>query len=385
MKDKFLKPKIVSFKKIEKLWETNRVPTQIYIHSAFCESICKFCIYKGGLLHSKNSLSYNRYFNDYLPSQWDKYSSIISKNKIQGIYFGGGTPNTEEDLANLKPIFDKMRNVDCVEKTIELHFGLPITDKTIEVLAKEKFNTALICIQTFNKDILKEENRVSAADNNLDEIIGKLHQSNINVGIDLIIFKGHSDQIVHDVEQLMLLKNKPDEITILHQIEHGSRDFTEKHPLPSEYRAQLIKLTAPFYKGHVGTGNDSFTFVKEDKVSIFDKSFFSFRKYQMAVPDNFRSLIGIGSLKTIGHRSYSKIGRNIYFENYNVSKNKVNYTLYTVPSSKEIIKRAIDHIEIDPIFYDNSLIEFKIMYITPEFTDNLEIGYPNVLVKYQKQ
>lgn len=169
-----------------------------------------------------------------------------------------------------------MRNVHCVEKTIELHFGLPITDKTIEVLAKEKFNTALICIQTFNKDILKEENRIFAADNNLDEIIGKLHQNNINVGIDLIILKGHSDQIVHDVEQLMLLKNKPDEIAILHQIEHGSRDFTEKHPLQSEYRTRLIELTAPFYKGHVGTGNDSFTFVKEDKVSIFDKSFFFF-------------------------------------------------------------------------------------------------------------
>lgn len=206
--------KLVSFFKIKKLWRANKNPVQIYIHSAFCKSICKYCCYRGTALTEKNKDLYYRYFYKYLPKQIDKYKKIISSQQINSIYFGGGTPNIEEDLANLMPAFEKLRNVQCNEKIIELHTGLPITDKTIELLKKEHFTTVTLCQQTFDKKKLNYENRIDVANNDLDSIVGKFHNAGINVGMDFIVFKDDSERINTDIDKILSWQNKPDEITI---------------------------------------------------------------------------------------------------------------------------------------------------------------------------
>lgn len=379
-----LKPKIVSFNKIKKLWKDNKRPTQLYIHSAFCKSICNFCIYRGGLDLSKHSTLYTKYFNEYLPNQVSNYLDIIKNQTLQGIYFGGGTPNIEEDLANLKPTFDLLHDIPCIEKTIELHFGLPITDKTIEILAKEHFNSVILCIQTLDETKLKEENRLNIANNDLDEIIGKLHQININVGIDLIAFPDNYDRAVKDMEKLMSLKNKPDEVTILHKLEPGCDNYTPKQILSPEQQIKLHLLTRNLYETIIGTDDRSFTFILRSKFEEYDKSFYSFRSYQMATPDDDRALIGIGSTRKTGHRSYSVLGRYIYFENADLTKNKVNYALYQVPTAKECIKNALKDLDMEDIFRDNSSLEFKIMYPTPEFVKDYQLARPSVLIKYKR-
>lgn len=206
--------KVIPFLKIKKLWKANKNPVQIYIHSAFCKSICKYCCYRGTALAEKNKDLYYKYFYKYLPKQINKYKKIISNRHINSIYFGGGTPNTEEDLANLIPAFEKLRDVQCNEKIIELHTGLPIIDKTIELLKKEHFTTAILCQQTFDKKKLKHENRIDIANNNLDSIIEKFHNIDINVGLDLIVFKDGPDSIITDINTILSWQNKPDEITI---------------------------------------------------------------------------------------------------------------------------------------------------------------------------
>ena len=113
--------KQVHFSAIKKLWKTNKNPVQIYIHSAFCKSICKYCCYRGTELSDQNESLYHKYFYKYLPKQIDKYKKIIDNQYINSIYFGGGTPNIEKDLANLMPAFEKIRDVKCNEKITDLY------------------------------------------------------------------------------------------------------------------------------------------------------------------------------------------------------------------------------------------------------------------------
>lgn len=382
MKCKFLRSRKVSFNKIEKLWKNNKAPIQLYIHSPFCKTHCKFCIYNGGIFcSSKDKDLYNNYFNTYLPNQIDKYSEIIHTQNIHGIYFGGGTSNIEEDLASLNPVFERTRDINCVERTIELHFGLPITDKTIEKLAQEKINTVILCIQTLDEDKTKEQCRPICKDNNLDEIIGKLHKKNINVGIDLIIFKdGNFNRIAEDIEKFMSLKNKPDTITASYEIDLVSISYKSYEFLTDEIKNKILCLAGSYYK--MRFKHNCIDFVAPDKVDIFENSFYSFRRYEAAEPSYITPLIGIGSLRSEGHRSYSRIGPYVYLENYN--KGNPNYTLYKIPPAKRYIKRAIRRLKIDPVMYQTSYIEIKLRYNSPEHTKEYKITEPSVMIKYKK-
>lgn len=382
MKNK-LKPKIVSFNKIKKLWE-NELPVTVYIHSAFCKNICNFCIYKGGIPYSGHQELYSKYFNEYLPNQLNNYADIIAKRKVACIYFGGGTPNMEEDLANLGTVFDKVRDIPCTEKVIELHYGLPITDRTIETLAKEHFTTALICIQTFDSTKLKEENR-PMYDNDLDYIIKQLHQKNISVGIDLIDFLDSEERIVSDIKYLTELENKPDEITILHEITPSDSNYMTAAVMSESVKKSLFDLASPFYKIHISSGNDSYTFVLNEKMDDYYKNFFTFRQYQIAVPDDDKGIIGIGSAKESGHRSYSRVGRYVYLENHDITKNKTTYQLYHMPSAQTCIQKALKKIKLDPIFYNGSYVKFRVCYVTPEFTKDFNPGWPHVIVEYKRK
>lgn len=343
--------KLVSFFKIKKLWRANKNPVQIYIHSAFCKSICKYCCYRGTALTEKNKDLYYRYFYKYLPKQIDKYKKIISSQQINSIYFGGGTPNIEEDLANLMPAFEKLRNVQCNEKIIELHTGLPITDKTIELLKKEHFTTIILCQQTFDRKKLNYENRVDMANNDLDSIVGKFHNAGINVGMDFIVFKDDSERINTDIDKILSWQNKPDEITIalnfFEELSFSSIEGACSKLSQIGYTIPLIYESPSRY-----FQRKTFRFVYKDKFNLFYNTLYSFIPY-LSETNSFEafdtSILGIGSLPNMIKQTFSKVGNDTYSENWNGKK--VKYTLYRPLSYKKQIKNLLkflpDYLPVD--------------------------------------
>lgn len=333
--------KLVSFLKIKKLWKANKNPVQIYIHSAFCKSICKYCCYRGTGLSGQNESLYHKYFYKYLPKQIDKYKKIINNQYINSIYFGGGTPNIEKDLANLMPVFEKIRDVKCNEKIIELHMGLPITDKAIEVLKKEHFTTVVLCQQTFDKKKLEQENRVNIANNDLDTIIKKFHNAGINVGMDFIVFKDDPERISADIDIILSGQNKPDEITI-------ALNYFEELGF-SNIENACSKLSKFGYTIPLIYDNPSsyfqrkiFRFVHKDKFNLFYNTLYSFIPY-LSETNSFEafdtSVLGIGSLPNMVKQTFSKIGNNTYSETWNGKT--VKYTLYKPLSYKKQIKNLL--------------------------------------------
>lgn len=333
--------KLVSFFKIKKLWKANKNPVQIYIHSAFCKSICKYCCYRGTELSDQNESLYHKYFYKYLPKQIDKYKKIIDNQYINSIYFGGGTPNIEKDLANLMPAFEKIRDVKCNEKIIELHMGLPITDKAIEMLKKEHFTTVILCQQTFDKKKLEQENRVNIANNDLNTIIKKFHDADINVGMDFIAFADDPNRITSDINSFLSIENKPDEITIalnyFEELSFSSIEGACSKLSQIGYTLPLIyESPSKYFQRKV------FRFVYKDKFNLFYNTLYSFIPY-LSETNSFEafdtSILGIGSLPSMIKQTFSKVRDNTYSENWNGKK--VKYTLYRPLSYKKQIKNLL--------------------------------------------
>lgn len=200
----------VDFEFIKQIWAKNKNEVCLYINSPYCASHCNYCIYWS----SGKDSNYRDFYDRHLPEQVDKYLPILQKSKIRYAYFGGGTPNFE-GLTNLIPVFERLKDLDIKERVIELHYGQRISDEDIELLIKYKFTTAIVCIQTFDKKILKRRNRIHLYDNDLDYIVGKLQAAGIFVGIDIMEFPGKEGKaIISDFKKIRQLKNLPDEITI---------------------------------------------------------------------------------------------------------------------------------------------------------------------------
>ena len=239
------------------------------------------------------------------------------------------------------PAFEKIRDVKCNEKIIELHMGLPITDKAIEMLKKEHFTTVILCQQTFDKKKLEQENRVNIANNDLNTIIKKFHDADINVGMDFIAFADDPNRITSDINSFLSIENKPDEITIalnyFEELSFSSIEGACSKLSQIGYTLPLIyESPSKYFQRKV------FRFVYKDKFNLFYNTLYSFIPY-LSETNSFEafdtSILGIGSLPSMIKQTFSKVRDNTYSENWNGKK--VKYTLYRPLSYKKQIKNLL--------------------------------------------
>ncbi len=345
----------IKFDEIERIWEKNTAPTMLYVHSAFCKSICKYCVYRG-CLKDKN---FDKYFNDYLPSQIEKYLPIINNQNITEIYFGGGTPNIVPDLSNLEPAFEKIRHIKAREKVIELHFNIPITEKTISKVIEEGFTTVILCIQTFNRNLLARQNRVNERCNDIEEIISKFHDAGLYVAADFIYFPDDVEgfeSLQRDLRTLARLNNKFDEITFSTCYQNKTN---KEHAIAKDLEEALEKSKFDFcvlpvsHDANLKSSDNASekAYIKEWE-SLFDPPFSSFQEYirayngarlfraeSLVKGDFFKfppyldethheltyeinssyfeketSVIGVGSYKNADKSTYSRCGEYSYHE-----------------------------------------------------------------------
>ena len=226
--------KFIPFEEVEKFWEkSKKALTMGYVHNPFCHGVngksCKFCIYRGTTKATKEEV--NDYYFNYLPKQFEKYKNVIKGRRFSLIAFGGGTPNylsAEEFEKFLKLLPKEWKNIP---KQIELHTAY-ITKEWLEMLAKYNFKLLTFCIQTFDEEILKNQNRLPPVKNTV-ELMKYANELGMYTAVDLISYwsevslEKNKEILINDLK--ILREAKPDEISIALLCQERQRtEYVEK-------------------------------------------------------------------------------------------------------------------------------------------------------------
>tara|TARA_B100000029_G_scaffold17533_1_gene17952 strand:+ start:819 stop:2141 length:1323 start_codon:yes stop_codon:yes gene_type:complete len=204
----------VSGEEILNLWKTTPEPIGVYIHSPFCKEQCSYCVFKGTIF---NKHTYRQYYEDYLPRMIDFYSEVLASARINGFFFGGGTPTlmSPDEMRNL---FDLIPNFKSQpNKLMEMHV-CDWSKEQLDVLREYNFNIVVVCVQTFDSETLKKQKR--RVPKSIDEVCENIRYANsigLNTCSDLIYFDTgdiakDSGRLINDIE--LLANNGTTEITI---------------------------------------------------------------------------------------------------------------------------------------------------------------------------
>ncbi len=168
------------------LWNNIQSDLNVYVHSPFCPSICKFCHYKGNEFNfGRDSSLYDKYYYDYLPEAIAPFLPLIKSRHIVNYFFGGGTPSlmNVETMRFLFEIFPGFKDVKS--KTFEIHPAV-WTEDQLDILKEYNFNCCIIGIQSFEKSVLDRQKRLYATKEKIKELAQKIKERGLYLAIDLI-------------------------------------------------------------------------------------------------------------------------------------------------------------------------------------------------------
>lgn len=155
----------------------------IYVHVPFCYRKCLYCAFYSVALLSKKS--------DYLQAlqlDIERNKSYLDDNKIDTIYFGGGTPSllSPDELANIfQYIADNFQVSDHYEWTLEAN-SEQLTESYLSDLHAIGINRLSIGVQSLDDATLKFLGRRHTAEQALSAVKNAAKVGFGNVSIDLI-------------------------------------------------------------------------------------------------------------------------------------------------------------------------------------------------------
>ena len=300
----------------------------VYIHSPFCASICKFCIY-AGVSVGKYKNEYNDYYEKYLPKVIDFYKLILTEKTdlIDNWFFGGGTPSlmspeTMDSLFASLPNFKDHK----AEKTFEIHPGVFQVEQ-LDVLKKYNFDTIIICQQTLDRETLIKQKRVPSGIEELELLTEECRKRNFNIGFDIIGFLNELDSdeeiLQKDLKEVYDIV-KPDQISV--QTLYQRKDLTEKvirciynsnFKKSKEYLIELFGDIDPDDIESVIASNSNskcLRLYKKEKTNTLQYNLIDYMDPHWGVQNKENHTLAIGSFKNPSTQTHSNIGLFNYIE-----------------------------------------------------------------------
>ena len=154
----------------------------IYIHIPFCKKACHYCDF-----HFSTSFKHKDQMINSLKHEILIRNRELKDEKIESIYFGGGTPsvlNIREINSLIETVYDNYLVNDSVEITLEANPD-DLTDEKILELFNSKVNRLSIGVQSFFEKDLKLMNR-SHTRNQAMNCIKSAGKYFDNISVDLI-------------------------------------------------------------------------------------------------------------------------------------------------------------------------------------------------------
>ena len=223
----------------------------IYIHVPFCVKKCVYCDF-----YSKTHLSLIPDYVQSLLKEIERRSGL--KEKIDTIYFGGGTPSllsikdVETLLQAIGGHFSVLRDVEI---TLEVNPGTVDFDY-LSRLKRAGINRLSIGVQSFNDDKLKFLTRIHTAEQAINTIDDAGKAGFDNISMDLIYGLPFETQNIWREDLKQALKMMPSHLSCyMLTIEPGT-PLDEKlkkglfHPLGSTVISTLFKKTSQFLSNH---------------------------------------------------------------------------------------------------------------------------------------
>lgn len=153
----------------------------VYIHIPFCKKACTYCDF-----HFSTRLSNKGSMVASIADEINKRSSLITE-RIETIYFGGGTPSllSPKEFDRILNSLHKNFNISSnPELTLELNPD-DMNEEKIKSFQASGLNRLSIGIQSFDDDVLKFMNRSHSAQESVRivEIVQKLGLENITADL----------------------------------------------------------------------------------------------------------------------------------------------------------------------------------------------------------
>ena len=155
----------------------------IYIHIPFCKRKCHYCNF-----FSLATTKYRPEFQKALLDEIVLRRNYIKDEKVDSIYFGGGTPSllTLDELKSiLSEIYSSFKISDTAEITLESNPD-DLNSSYLAGLKNTAVNRLSIGIQSFNDEELKYVNRVHSAQEAIASIKTAQDAGFDNLSLDLI-------------------------------------------------------------------------------------------------------------------------------------------------------------------------------------------------------
>jgi coproporphyrinogen III oxidase-like Fe-S oxidoreductase len=200
--------------------------TTLYIHIPYCTQKCSYCEY-----FSKITNEVSDTYIDYLEEQFKEVSPVFKGEKISAINFGGGTPNTLS-AKQLKRVLDMVEKYWDLEISDDNEMGFEfnpyhMTDEYIEVLKNSFINRLSMGIQSFNRDVIENENRLYTSKERVKEIYDACKSWTKMINVDLLAgLNGQTSEILRE-DVRALLEIGVEVITIYELNRIGDRNNAE--------------------------------------------------------------------------------------------------------------------------------------------------------------
>ena len=177
---------LVNFDYIKNLWQhiDKNEDISLYVHTPFCKTQCKYCLYSGKINPSDIEVGH---FVKSLKLSLQRIRPILRERKVKTLYFGGGTPNFYK-IEDLLSIMDMAYDISNPESFIlELNPAF-LTEKQLKDILKRKVTLITFGVQTFKKSTLERHNRPYTSLEKIVKYTDICHQNNVKVSIDLMCY-----------------------------------------------------------------------------------------------------------------------------------------------------------------------------------------------------
>jgi len=155
----------------------------IYIHIPFCKQACHYCDF-----HFSTSLAYKNDLLSALNKEIILQKNYLGGNRIETIYFGGGTPSLLHS-GEINAIIDAIAKLHSISSTAEITLEANPDDldkKQVQAIKGTAVNRFSIGIQSFFDEDLKWMNRAHQA-GDADSSVKRAQDAGFeNITVDLI-------------------------------------------------------------------------------------------------------------------------------------------------------------------------------------------------------
>ena len=295
----------------------------IYIHIPFCKQACYYCNF-----HFSTKKNYKILIKSIEKEVFLK-KTFLKNEKIESIYFGGGTPSLIKS-SSIKKIIDAINENYIIKPECEITLEANPDDITEEILQQWKMigiNRISIGIQSFNDTILKIMNRSHDSIKGKDAL-EKIQKYFDNYSMDLIY--GSPKSTINSIKKDLkfIEKINPPHVSIYNMTIEKKTVFYNlkklgKLKFPNTSRVlNQYKTIQNFMKNNKYINYEISNFCKNDLISIHNSNYWKSRKY-----------IGFGPSAhsyDLNKRYWNSSNNEDYIESIN---NNI------IPQSKEILSK----------------------------------------------